>query len=158
MKGRVMIVGASFVLLALVQIGGWAQAKYHAKQNEELYGTWITDKSVNSYHVQKVAYFAGGWKDFNNIGDTDPYDSGTMKIDKKWTDSDGNTWYETFHMITTGGSDRKGYKLEVLHKISQSGMVKESVRTLVGAFDPTLYPTEIDPKDDTYQIFYRPTQ
>ena len=90
--------------------------------------------------------------------DTDPYDEGTMRIDKKWTEGDGNIWYETFDVITVGGLDRKGFKLEVLYKISQSGAVNERVRTLVGAFDPKLYPTEIDLKDDTYQIFYRARQ
>lgn len=76
-----------------------------------------------------------------------------MRIDGKWTDSDENFWYKTFNTITFG--TYKGTKVQVLHKISQSGTVKESVFITVGEFDPKLYPTEIDPKDDSYQIFYR---
>ena len=34
MKGRMLIVGASTVLLALIQIGAWAQSKYVPKENE----------------------------------------------------------------------------------------------------------------------------
>lgn len=153
MKGRVTFLGSLIMLLVLIQLAGWAQEKYIPKDGEELYGTWINDKTLNSFHVQKVINFAGGWKGFSEISETAPHDEGTVRIDKKWTDEDGNVWYETFNIITSGVW--KGIKNEVLHKINKSGTVMESVWTGVGEFDPKLYPTEIELKDDTYQIFYR---
>jgi hypothetical protein len=76
-----------------------------------------------------------------------------MRIDDKWTDSDGNIWYKSF--ITIAKGSWKGYKFQDLQKISQFGTVQEIVFISVGELDPKLYPTEIDPKNDNYQIFYR---
>ena len=44
---------------------------------------------------------------------------------------------------------------QTLDKISKSGTVLESVFNMVADFDHDNYPKKIDPKDWTYQIFYR---
>jgi hypothetical protein len=53
MKKRMLFFCALAILLSMNPLGVLAQGKYVAKPNEELYGTWINDKSINSYHVQK---------------------------------------------------------------------------------------------------------
>ena len=154
MKARGMLFLSSLlILLSIITFGAKAQDKYVPKANEELYGTWINNKSINSYHVQKAVHIPNAWREFSDVKDTVPHQEGTVRIDDKWTDSDGTIWYKTFNAITSG--TYKGFKVQALQKISQSGSVKENVSIAVGEFDPKLYPTEIDPKDDSYQIFYR---
>ena len=158
MKGRMPVVCVSLVLFALIQVEGWAQTKYVPKENEELYGTWINDKSKNSQHMQKEVITSDGWKQYIDMNDTVPHDEGTGRIDSKWTDSAGNVWYKTFSTTTSG--TYKGFKDQWLIRISKSGTVLECVYFDVGDFDPKLYPTEIDPKymnnyNGGYRIFYR---
>ena len=70
MKTGMTVLGASMILLALIQVGGWAQQKYQSRKNEELYETWIDDETMNSFHMQKIINFADGWKGFSEISDT----------------------------------------------------------------------------------------
>ena len=41
-----LIVGASIVLLSLIQIGAWAQEKYTTKAGEEFCGTWVNKAMI----------------------------------------------------------------------------------------------------------------
>ena len=153
MKIRRLFIGATMTLLSMIPLVVLAQGKYVAKPNEEVYGTWINEKTINSFHMQKTVSTPNAWKDFTEVKDIVPHDEGTTRIDEKWTDSEGNVWYKTFNTITKG--TWKGYKNQALQKISQSGTVMEMVFISVGEFDPKLYPTTVDPKDDNYRIFYR---
>lgn len=48
-------------------------------------------------------------------------------------------------------------KTQELSKLSKSGTVMERafVNFFIGEFDPSRYPTEIDPKLSSYRILYR---
>jgi hypothetical protein len=140
-----------------------AQDKYVPKANEELYGTW-TNENASTMQPQKSINFPGGYKAYEKITDTSPFEEGTEQIAEKWTDSEGNVWYKIINVITLGivpsgpykGYDYKGWKIQCLQKVSNSGTVREWTWVQVPAFDPSLYPTKIDPTDSQhYAIVYR---
>ena len=89
------------------------------------------------------------------MSDSETNEEGTLQIEDKSTDSDGNVWYKIFGTITKGYF--KGDKYQQLTKISQSGNVSETVLEFIGKhdFDPARYPTKVDPKAPTYSISYR---
>ena len=55
-----------------------------------------------------------------NISDATPFDSGTLRVIKFWTDSEGNVLYQVY-------SEQGVEKDQALYKISESGKVLESV-------------------------------
>ena len=150
MKTRVMLFGVSILLMALSQMGGWSQAKYVPKENEELYGTWTNDQTTD---IKKIVVFAGGWKDYKKVSDTVPFWEGTEQIESKWTDAEGDIWYKTRCTFTS--ENNRGKKFQELHKLSKSATVKESQRVLVPDFDSIYYPTKVDPRYSDYSIYYR---
>ena len=154
-EGRILIVAVSIVLLALIQIGGWAQTKYVPKENEEIYGTWLNEKRTNTDNCQKVVITADGWKEYYNISDSVSFFEGREFFDSKWTDSEGNIWYKTFGTVTKETAAAQGVKYQELDKISSAGTVWESVYAVVVEYDPDSYPTKVDPTDCTYKIYYR---
>ena len=158
MNARTLIVVGSIVLLALIQIGGWAQTKYVPKENEEIYGTWINNQDKGDlFHPQKVILTAGKVVMYFKISDTDPSADGDMtwQIGSKWTDSEGNVWYKTFGTHLAGMF--KGYNWQELDEISKSGTVWESELNPIGKtdFDSDNYPPKIYPESFHYRILYR---
>jgi hypothetical protein len=55
-------------------------------------------------------------------------------------------------MVTKGWM--KG-KVQLLRRLSHNGKVIESIVSHVAEFDDSYYPTEIEPKDEDYSLFYR---
>ena len=93
-----------------------------------------------------------------------------MWIDSKWTDSEGNVWYKTFGENSSG--IYSGDHWQELDKISKSGVWERELTTLEPecaatcwrqkqsnaayplVYDPTYYPTKVDPKDTTYSFLH----
>jgi len=154
---RILIIGASIVLLALIQSGGWSQTKYVPKENEELYATWINERNPKGDmdHPQKDVSAPGRYELYYSIADSEPFETGTVEIEAKWTDSEGNIWYKAFGTVSSGSY--KGYRYQTLAKISKSGTVREEQVNPIGMadFSPDNYPTEIDSKSSQYSIMYR---
>ena len=153
-------------LAILFTASGYAQTadvgKYIPTENEELYGTWINE-SVG-VERQKSVNFPGGYKSYEKVSDSSPFEEGTEQIADKWTDSEGNVWYKIINVITLGivpsgpykGHEYKGLKIQCLQKVSNSSTVREWTWVQVPAFDPGLYPNKIDPTDSQhYAIVYR---
>ncbi len=154
MKVHVVLLGSAILLLAA--LGAWAQEKYVATADEELYGPWTNRRTVqDTWHPQKLVITAEGYKNYVAMSDTESLEEGTMEIESKWTDSEGNIVYKVFGVRTKGYFT--GYKFQNLVKISDSGKVAEWVSRNVGLkeFDPSRYPIKVDPKDPTYDILYR---
>ena len=150
MKVRFLLLSIPAVFLVLNQVPGWCQEKYIPKEDEEIYGTWTNAQGV----THKIVNSTGGYKSFARVSDLLPNEDGTLRIDGKWTDSNGNIWYKIFTEVTSG--EMAGWKVQGLDKISTSGTVWEHVGAFViGDFDPSHYPTKIDPKDPNYFILYR---
>jgi hypothetical protein len=147
----------SAVALALVGISGvWAQDKYVATADEELYGKWTNRSTAQDvWHPQKSIFESDGFKAFISMADSVPYEEATVVIDRKWVDEDGAIYYRYFGNWTSGYF--KGQKFQVLAKITDSASTFESVSKSIGLgpFDSGRFPTTIDPKDPTYQVLYR---
>ena len=143
MKKRVFLV----FTLVLIVLGGCAPKKYIPKPNEEFYGTWTNEKAV----PQRVVIFAGGFKQYNRIGDTVPtYSEGIFKIQSRWQDVEGNIWYKLYGTDLPGGE-----KFQSLVKLSKSATVYERVHNFVAEFNPKSFPTKITTDYGTYDIFFR---
>ncbi len=154
-----MALSVTLILPVLALLGGYCYGQnYVPTAHEEIYGTWINQESPNPkkpfFHPQKVIVAADGYQEyyFNTTGSAV---QGTVEIDRKWTDTEGNIWYECQHTVTAPG-DIKGQKWQELVKLSKSATVRESVFSVViGDFSASSYPTKIDPNEPTYNIFYR---
>ena len=153
MKSRMLLLGASVILLSIFLLADWNPGHYAPKPDEDNYGTWINDKSFNSIGYQKTVITANGLENYANISDSVPREKGISQIDTKWTDSEGNTWYKTFGTVT--GENHRATKFQNLVKLSKSGTVMEIVHRHPREFDSSNYPTKIDPDDSNYGIYYR---
>ncbi len=149
MNTRTMILAVSVTCLALIQVAGWAQEKYEPTATEELYGTWANEAA----NPQEVVLTPGGFEDYASVSDSVPAESGTLRIDGKWTDADGNVWYRAFLAVSAG--PLKETKTQTLQRISSSGASREAVSVKVVEFDPSLYPARIDPEDKSYLAYNR---
>jgi hypothetical protein len=139
----------SIAVLLLLSGIGFTQGNYVPNANEEIYGTWINPKM----QMQKNVSFVGGSKDYFLADGTEPFIESNAKLANKWTDAEGNVWYQRYGTIVTGAY--KGTKWQSLEKISQSGLIREWVSKAVTTFAAENYPKTIDPKDHDYRIYYR---
>ena len=156
MKSVRLLLSASIVFVALVLLGGTVWAQYVPKSNEELYGTWTNDKTINAFNVQKRVHTADGdVKEYDDLSGSTLLAEGPSRIDRKWTDSDGNIWYEVYERLTAGVY--AGYDFQRLFKLSKSATVLEYAQNH-GYVGPKNYPTKIDPSSSDYKIFYRAAQ
>jgi hypothetical protein len=155
---------APVILLAVTLFAGYCYGQnYVSKPNEECYGTWINETAYST-QPQKAETFPEGYKNWDKLSDTNPFEEGTEQITEKWTDSVSNVWYKSLVTITFGitpssvykGFDYKAWKCQVLQKISKSSTVREWMWVHVSEFDPNLYPTKVDPTDSAhYCLLYR---
>lgn len=112
--------------------------------SDEIYGTWINMDYKWGRPPQKMIIKPDGtFESFMNADSKIPSWRGTAVIDKQWTDSEGNIWYES---RWEGNWGESGYQLT---KISNSGKTREYV------FEHAGYPKEIDPKHEFYRIYTR---
>ena len=149
MKKRTILLVVLATLLTLVICGGCAPGKYTPKANEEIYGTWTNP----NYPQQKAVRSPDGtWQNFSYPTDTVPFASGTFQLVKKWKDADGNTWYHENFRVLKGVYT---FNAQQLDKIEKSGKVWEAMYIEVPRFDSENYPKQLDPKSESYSIFYR---
>ena len=150
MRKLVVLFASLVILFAMFGALGFGQGKYTPKPNEEIYGTWVNEemnppKTANNPDGTFADYFPASY--------AKPYEGGNREIVKKWTDSEGSVWYNCYDTFTAGSI--KGHKVQNLWKISRSGTVAEFVWTEAYQFDPSNFPTKLDPKSPNYFIFYR---
>ena len=132
----------SVTLLAITVDSIAKEWGYFAKDNEELYGTWV-NLDYKGVVPQKVIRKPDGTDDFFPSANLEkPTYKSRYLITGKWTDSESNIWYKTHWVLET---NMEGYSLI---KISNSGQTLEYV------YD-TKPPTEIDPKDNLYRTYTR---
>ena len=154
MKSRVLIIGASVIVLSVFLLADWNPGKYVPKENEELYGTWVNKGNYGGeFSPQKEITTAAGVKKFDKISDSVPLEEYTKLIDSKWTDVEGNIWYKTYGTVTAGFY--KGYNWQGIDRLSKGATVWESCFVSVGQFDSAYYPTRIDRFGPNYRIEYR---
>jgi hypothetical protein len=136
-------------VLALTSIGANADDTYVAKADEELFQTWTND----NMYPQKTVDFLGGYKDYSLLSDGAPSTEAREQIMSKSIDSSGNVWYRTFGTVTKG--KLVGMQFQRLIEVSESGTVMEMAVVLnVYAYNPSFYPTKIDPHGDIYRVYH----
>jgi hypothetical protein len=135
-------------LLCLFLLGGCGQGKYVPKANEEIYGTWINEKTG----AKIVLSPDGSFGDYSLSSATTPHRGGKYKISRKWTDSEGSVYYEVFSTFTFDKAKWDiGTTLRNLEKVSKPGTVLE----WNWVYATSDVPKAIDPKGNNYLIYYR---
>ena len=132
-------------LLAFNRSQSYASDKktYVAKENEELYGSWVNEDYNGSSRYAIFEWKADGtFIVHRKTTDEIPFEDGTYTITDKWTESNGDIWYKTTWDIYYFG--RSGYMLIC---ISNSGSTLESANSFSD------YPTQIDPSNKNYQTY-----
>ena len=109
-------------------------------------------------HPQKVVVTSDEYTGYSSISDSVAVFTWKLRIDSKWTDSEGNIWYRVSGIGADSSST--GYKSLELYKLSKSATVLERAfnGTYAWKFDPSKYPTKIDPSELSYMILYRAEQ
>ncbi len=138
MKTRTLISVLILIMAVFVLLAG-------GSKKEEYYGTWVNTDYNTTYHNAKVIHNHDGTLiKYMSTSDTEPYKTATFTIEDKWTDSEGNIWYKILYTET----EQIISNFE-LAKISDNGTTLELDFYIID------YPTEIDPNDGEYRIYYR---
>jgi hypothetical protein len=142
-----------FVLLLAILVLGCGAKRYAMKDNEEIYGTWVSEKSS----PQKLVMMPNGtWEEYLYQADLTPAYKGIYEVTEKWVDAEGNVWYKEF--VTSTFGLYKSDKSQELDRIDKSGRIWEFVFTEIGQYDAKNYPKEINPKENNYRIYERATK
>jgi hypothetical protein len=148
MKNRLLVLGLLASSLSLILIAGCAQP------NKQLwYGTWTSEKG----QFQKSVRGADGTvENFYKVSDTTPAERASVQIVKCWSDSEGNTWFNTQGTVIEGPHKNSAPRIQALEKINKSGTLSEVMVRGVAEFNPKSFPTKIDPNDPyLYMSFTR---
>ena len=158
MKSRKSILSSVLILMAAVLIVSCVTTPYVAKEDEEIYGTWINTSysySMSTYGSSRMSVYAqkiiinpdSTCEVYGSLLDKIPHFTYQYTITDKWKDSDGNIWYKIIGKYKTEYLEQTRYELD---KISNSsGLTWE----YIGSADD--YPAKIDPNHSDYHIYYR---
>jgi len=157
MKARIATISILVSFLALLLISSCGPGKYVEKPNEELYGTWVNESysgvmTTGTYMPQKSVTTPGVYTDYSLTTSPRPQFVGKEEVTGKWKDSEGNLWYKIQGSAANGTSV---LKFQTLQKLSKSSTVREFVTIFLGEYNPSSYPSTIDPKNASYRIYYR---
>ena len=129
-----------FVFATQVMAGEWG---YFAKDQEELYGTWV-NMDYASCIPQKIVYKSvGTFNCFRAANSKVPDDCGRYLVTGKWSDSEGNIFYKSNWV---GDWGEEAYQIT---KISNSG---KTLEFMLGYDEP---PKNIDPDNTWYRKYTR---
>ena len=124
------------------------QKAYVAKENEELYGTWVNENYNSSPRSAIYEFKADGtWIMYRKTTDEISYEDGSYTITDKWTESNRDVCYKI--IWKNDYLARSGYELRC---ISNSGYSMEAANS------SSDYPTQIDPSKGSWTylgIHYR---
>ena len=151
MKIRSLVSILILVLAVLINTGSCATGKkaYVAKEDEELFGTWINPAYDASWIYAKVVIKPDGtWDEYSLTYSDRPIYKGEYIITDKWTDSDGYIFYKSIITRIDKESHRPYY---VMSKIDKTGNVYEDLWSTIQM------PTEFEQDDMLYnhRIYYR---
>ena len=136
MMCRVIQIWAIVVPVLLI---GCASQQYVPNEDEELYGIWI---NRDNYLAKIDLSNDGQYLSYHLAGDKIPQNSGTFTIVKRWSDFDGNIFY---NVVFDQGRNSENFRLI---KITNSGRVWEEMKDL------REFPAKIDQKHYNYQIYH----
>jgi hypothetical protein len=129
-----------FAFAAQVIAGEWG---YFAKDQEELYGTWVNMGNFGDTPQKIMNKPVGTFSCFRDANSKVPDNGGRYLVTGKWSDSEGNIFYKS---IWVGDWGEEAYQVT---KISNSGNTLESVL----GYDE--HPRNIDPNNIWYRKYTR---
>ena len=150
MKNRTFISVVILIMAVLIVVGSCATGKITsvAKEDEELYGTWInTDYDETNKYAKIEMKSDGTWYEYKMSDDDIPIFKCEYTITDKWTDSNRNTYYK----IIVTHIDTDYVPFYIISKINKTGNVYEDLVSNLNM------PTEFDPDNLMYhyRIYYR---
>jgi hypothetical protein len=134
------------VVVILVAFSGTVlagESEYKAKDNEELFGTWVNMDYNDEMHAHMIIFKLGEYGIYSSANDNEPMWTAEYRISQKWTDAKGNIWYKYRFKAGAMGS---GFEL---CKISESG------KTLEYIFSQWEYPKDLDANSEYYRKYNR---
>ena len=150
MKTRTFVSILILVLIVLIIAGSCATMKSPDKMVYERFcGTWVnTEYEGKEWPRVKLIFTPDGTITFYSVlHDTSTYHGLSYTVEKRWTDSEDNSWY---HIIVKGPKDPRATEYLLL-KLEKYNTILEY------NYSGTKYPDAIDPKDwhSDYRIYYR---
>ena len=153
MKTRTLISGCILCVVVLIILGSCATTQNPDKMVFERFcGTWANENysQVSDLGAKRI-YNPDGtflvYMDVLDIGVVGTAFVGTYTVEKRWTDSEGNSWYNViaYFKLTDVGTENLLFKLDKYNAV------------LEVEYSNIDFPTEIDKKDKhtTYGIYYR---
>ena len=150
MKTRTLVSISILVLAVLIIVGSCATGKktYVAKEDEELYGTWVNpDYNYSVTASAKFVVHPNGKMEMYSVDTySTPKKHAEFVITNRWNDTQGNIWYT----INFKNIESKYWNYWLI-KISNSEKALELNDS------PNDHPDIIDPNDrySRYGIYYR---
>jgi hypothetical protein len=150
MKTRTLLSLLILVFAALIVVGSCATMKSPDKMVYERFcGTWVNTEyeGKDSPAVKEIYNPDGTCTTYSHLHETTTYSRGAYSVEKRWSDSEGNSWY---HVKMTWPIEPMGTGY-LLFKLDKYNSILEY------NYSGTGYPTEVDPKDKhtSYRIYYR---
>jgi hypothetical protein len=150
MKARTFVSIFILVLAVMIIVSSCATMKSPDSMTYERFcGTWVNTEYDGKVDppVKQIFNPDGTMTYYSQLHNTATYGRVSYTVEKRWTDSEGNSWYhvkETWPIETTG----TGYLLVKLERYNT---------ILEYNYSGTDYPTEIGPtvKYSDYRIYYR---
>jgi hypothetical protein len=139
------------ILLALTM--SCAQMPQGGNGREPMFGTWANKEYMSSYWVWKFVYQPDGralnWHN-GKPSDQPNNGEGRFTIERKWVDSEGNTWYRIAEEVCIAPySEAKARREYALIKIRVTGNVLE------GEWSTLDFPAEFGAFGSKHFVFYR---
>jgi hypothetical protein len=138
----------------LIIAGSCATGKkaYVAKEDEELFGTWINSDYDEVQISAKIIFDPNGvLRGFAIANTTKEWVNAKFTITDKWIDAEGNIWYKWLR------TKAKGLSMSVTGEHYYLGKIRDSGRVLEISFSGYDYPPEVNPDSLKYNyfIYYR---
>ncbi|MGD9311089.1 MAG: hypothetical protein PVG51_18245 [Desulfosarcina sp.] len=113
-------------------------------ESDEICCTWINLKHIEGNFPQKIMFhYDGTYATYKEMVSSKTLSRGTFQITKKWSDSNGDIWYQ---IIKEDSNKGKQFQLT---KVSQNGRKLEFVCSKEN------FPREINLKSDSYCNYIR---
>ena len=150
MKTKTVVLFSILCLVALIILGSCATIMKTTEKMmyERFCGTWVNTKYEGKVNppVKWIFNPDGTLTSYNNLHNSLTYSRSPYTVEKRWTDSEGNSWYHfKIEWAFSKSIEYMIFKLDKYNSILEFNVAG------------TKYPDAVDPKDkrSDYRIYYR---
>ena len=150
MKIKTLVLFGCFCFVILVTLGSCSTMKTtEPMMYEKLCGTWVNTEYEGRGSDPPVKWIFnpdGTLTAYGNLHNSLTYSRASYTVEKRWTDSEGNSWY----LFKLEWPLSKNIEYMIMRLDKYNSILEYNV-------DGVKYPEAIDPKDkrSTYRIYYR---